>query len=90
MRNNKIIESYQNFGRVSLFEIDSTHNLISNKQSLFLTNSDNYEIVKEWNDLVEISSLYLEEYKDKESNENNNIVIVGNEKGDVYYSKIKF
>ena len=90
MRNNKIIESYQNFGRVSLFESDSTHNLISNKQSLFLTNSNNYEIVKEWNELGEISSLYLEGYKDKESNENNSIVIVGNEKGDVYYSKIKF
>ena len=90
MRNNKIVESYQNFGRVSLFESDSTHNLISNKQSLFLTNSNNYEIVKEWNELGEISSLYLEGYKDKESNEHISIVIVGNEKGDVYYSKIKF
>jgi hypothetical protein len=89
-RTNKIIESYENFGRVNLFESDSTHNLISNKQSLFLTKSSNCEIIKEWNELGEISSLYMEGYKEKESNDNVSIVIIGNEKGDVYYSTMKF
>ena len=89
IRTNKIIESYDNFGRVNLFESDSTHHLISNKKSLFLT-KNNCEIIKEWNELGDISSLYMEGYKEKESNNNISIVIIGNEKGDVYYSTMNF
>ena len=32
----------------------------------------------------------MEGYKEKESNDNVSIVIIGNEKGDVYYSTMKF
>ena len=51
---------------------------------------NNCEIIKEWNELGDISSLYMEGYKEKESNNNIGIVIIGNEKGDVYYSTMNF
>lgn len=85
-RMNKIIVSYPKWNSVKGLANDSEKAMIFMKyKPLSLSKFDEGDkVVKEWDNFGELTHLKMR----TEKNNNNGIIILGNENGDVYYSKI--
>ena len=80
---NKIIYSLEKYGKVLFCENDSENIIIANKDKAFITKLYDNEILKEYQ-FGDISYMYYK--KIKLENSEKNLLCIGNEIGDLYYS----
>ena len=83
IRMNKIIYSLEKYGKVLFCENDSENIIIANKDKAFITKLYDNEILKEYQ-FGDISYMYYK--KIKIENNEKNLLCIGNEIGDLYYS----